>query len=129
MTERTIIDSVTVATGRRRVSATVVLRRGDRGVEATASGGGQPAARWRTVAEAAIAALRQLEPAAEQVTIESAGVQSIGDRELGIAMLVLAVGADDELLAGVAPVRGDRQAEAVARAVLDATNRRLARVR
>lgn len=56
-------------------------------------------------------------------------MQRIGDRELAIVILLLTVDAGDELLAGVAPVRGDHPAEAVARAVLDATNRRLSRPR
>ena len=128
-TERIIVDSVRTEERERRTSATVALRRGDDRVEASADGPDDALARWRIVADAALSALQVLEPAATRVAIESAGVQRIGDRELGIVTLVLSIGPDDELLAGVAPVRVGSEAEAVARAVLDATNRRLARLR
>lgn len=107
----------------------MALRRGDEHTTGTSDGSDHAIARWRIVAEAALAALRQLAPGATNVAIEMAGVQHIGDRELGIVTLVLSAGADDELLAGVAPVRDGGEEEAVARAVLDATNRRLARLR
>jgi hypothetical protein len=127
--ERIVIDSVVFAKQDLRATATVTLHRGDQQVVGEAEGPVASTARWRIVAEAALNALRVLEPAAANVAIEMAGVQRIGDRELGIVTLVLVIPPNEELLAGVAPVRAGAEEDAVARAVLDATNRRLARLR
>jgi hypothetical protein len=128
-TERIIVDSVLVAKQDLRATATVTLRRAGEEVVGTAEGTVASTARWRIVAEATLLALRMLEPAAASVAIEMAGVQRVGDRELAIVTLVLVIPPNEELLAGVAPVRGGAEEDAVARAVLDATNRRLARLR
>jgi hypothetical protein len=127
--ERVIVDSVVVAKHDLHATATVTLRRDDEQVVGTADGTVASTARWRIVAEASLHALRLLEPGAHSVAIEMAGVQRIGDRELGIVTLVLVIPPHEELLAGVAPVRGGSEEDAVARAVLNATNRRLARMR
>jgi hypothetical protein len=127
--DRIIVESVVVAKLDLRANATVTLRRAEEQVIGTAEGTVASSARWRIVAEAALTALRIFEPAARSVAIEMAGVQRIGDRELGIVTLVLVIPPHEELLAGVAPVRGGAEEDAVARAVLDATNRRLARLR
>lgn len=127
--ERVIVDRVLVDKQDTRTTATVNLRRGGQEVVGTAEGTAASTARWRIVAEAALDALRRLEPTAANVAIETAGVQRVGDRELGIVTLVLVTPPHEELLAGVAPVRGGSEEDAVARAVLDATNRRLSRSR
>jgi hypothetical protein len=129
LADRAIVDSVLVAKQDLRAVATVTLRRGEEHVVGTSEGTVASTARWRIVAEATLNALRMLEPAAACIAIEMAGVQRIGDRELGIVTLVLVIPPNEELLAGVAPVRGGAEEDAVARAVLDATNRRLARLR
>ncbi|HVM54169.1 MAG TPA: hypothetical protein VM262_13300 [Acidimicrobiales bacterium] len=128
-TERVVVESVVVAKKELQAVATVTLRHGDDEVVGTAQGTIASTARWRIVAEASLNALRLLEPAACSVAIEMAGVQRVGDRELGIVTLVLVIPPNEELLAGVAPVRGSAEDDAIARAVLDATNRRLARLR
>lgn len=127
--DRVIVESVLVAKQDLRAAATVTLRRGDEQVVGTADGTVASTARWRIVAEASLNALRQLEPDAASVAVEMAGVQRIGDRQLGIVTLIMVIPPHEELLAGVAPVRGGAEEDAVARAVLDATNRRLARLR
>ena len=127
--DRVVVESVLVSKQELRCAATVTLRRGEEQAVGTADGTFASTARWRIVAEAALNALRMLEPAAASVAIEMAGMQKIGDRKLGIVTLLLVVPPNEELLAGVAPVRGGDDEEAVARAVLDATNRRLARLR
>jgi hypothetical protein len=48
-----------------------------------------------------------------------------GEREVALAVLVLVVPPNEELVAGAAPVRAGGAHEAMARAVLDAGNRRL----
>jgi hypothetical protein len=127
--ERVVADSVVVVKQDSRATATVTLRRDGELVVGSADGTVASTARWRVVAEAAVNALRQLEPAAANVSVEMAGVQRIGDRELAIVTLTVALPPNEELLAGVAPVRGGTEEDAVARAVLDATNRRLSRLR
>jgi hypothetical protein len=127
--DRVIVDSVLVAKHELRAKATVTLKRGDDQAVGVAEGTVASSARWRIVAEAALNALRTLEPGASNVSVEMAGVQRIGDRALGIVTLIMVIPPHEELLAGVAPVRGGAEEDAVARAVLDATNRRLARLR
>jgi len=126
---RVVVDSVLVAKHELRAKATVTLRQGDEQAVGVAEGTVASSARWRIVAEAALNALRTLEPGAVTVSVEMAGVQRIGDRALGIVTLIMVIPPHEELLAGVAPVRGGAEEDAVARAVLDATNRRLARLR
>jgi hypothetical protein len=127
--ERITIESVLVAKQDLRATATVTLRRAGEQVVGTAEGTVASTARWRIVAEASVLALRMLEPAAASIAIEMAGIQRVGDRQLAIVTLIMVIPPHEELLAGVAPVRGGAEEDAVARAVLDATNRRLARLR
>ena len=124
-----MVDSVVVSKKELRALCTVTLNRGGDQAVGTAEGTDATTARWRIVAEASLSALRSLEPLADSVAVEMAGVQRIGDRALGIVTLLLVIPPNEELLAGVAPVRGANEEEAVVRAVLDATNRRLARLR
>jgi len=119
--ERVIVESVLIAKQDLRALATVTLRRGDEAVAGTAEGTVASTARWRIVAEASLHALRLLEPGAASVAVETAGVQKIGDRELGIVTLIMVIPPHEELLAGVAPVRGGAEEDAVARAVLNAS--------
>lgn len=127
--ERVAVVGVAMSKRGLRTLASVTLRRGSQQVTGTAEGPNSTAVRWRIVADAALDALRTIEPMAADVSVEMAGVQRIGERALGIVTLVLAMPPDDELLAGVAPVRDADEEDAVVRAVLDATNRRLARLR
>lgn len=127
--DRVVVDSVNIVKQDLRCTGTVRLTRGTETVVGTAEGTVASTARWRIVAEAALNALKLLEPNAASVAVEMAGVQRIGDRELGIVTLIMVIPPNEELLAGVAPVRGNAEEDAVARAVLDATNRRLARLR
>lgn len=126
---RVIVDSVVVAKQDLRAVATVTLRRGSERVIGTSEGTVATTARWRSVADATLDALRLLEPIAASVAVEVAGVQRVGDRELGIVTLVVVMPPNEELLAGIAPVRGGASEDAIARAVLDAANRRLIRSR
>jgi len=126
---RIVVETVTLTKKELRAVATVTLNRGGEQATGCAEGTDATTARWRIVAEAALNALQALEPLAASVAVEMAGVQRIGDRALGIVTLVLVIPPNEELLAGVAPVRGANEDEAVVRAVLDASNRRLARLR
>jgi len=127
---RVAMDSVLVSKADRLATATVTLRRGEESVVGTAHGTVASTARWRIVAEAALAALRLLEPEAANIFIEMAGVHRFGpERSIGVVTLLLVIPPNEEVLAGAAPVRGGGDEDAIVRAVLDATNRRLARLR
>lgn len=126
---RVVVDSAVVAKQDLRAVATVTLRRGDERVIGTSDATAASTARWRIVAEATLEALRRLEPSASSIAVEMAGVQRVGDRELAIVTLILVTPPNEELLAGVAPVRGGAGEDAIARAVLSATNRRILRAR
>jgi hypothetical protein len=85
-------------------------------------------ARHRLVALATVDALRQLEPAAECVDIDHAQIVRIGVHDIAVVSVVFVIPPAEQLVSGSAIVRPQQEADAVARAVLDATNRRLAYV-
>jgi hypothetical protein len=85
-------------------------------------------ARHRLVAMATVDSLRQLEPAAECVDVDHAQIVRIGGNDVAVVTVVFVVPPAEQLVSGSAIVRPQQEADAVARAVLDATNRRLAYV-
>jgi hypothetical protein len=85
-------------------------------------------ARHRLVALATVDSLRQLEPAAECVDIDHAEIVRIGGHDVAVVTVVYVIPPAEQLVSGSAIVRPQQEADAVARAVLDATNRRLAYV-
>jgi hypothetical protein len=85
-------------------------------------------ARHRLVALATVDSLRQLEPAAECVDVDHAEIVRIGGHDVAVVTVVYVLPPAEQLVSGSAIVRPQQEANAVARAVLDATNRRLAYV-
>lgn len=85
--------------------------------------------RFRLIAAATIDALRQIEPIAECVDVDSAQIVRVGTHDVAVVTAVLVVPPTEETVVGSAIVRQNQEAEAIARAVLDATNRRLAQLR
>ena len=85
-------------------------------------------ARHRLVAMATVDSLRQLEPAGECVDIDHAEIMRIGAHDVAVVTVVFVIPPAEQLVSGSAMVRPQQEADAVARAVLDATNRRLAYV-
>ncbi len=83
------------------------------------------ATRHRLVATATLDALRQLEPVAECLDVESAQVVRVGTNEIAVVTVVFVLPGGEQLVSGSALVRDHDEKDAVARAVLDATNRRL----
>ena len=98
-----------------------------RGQEAVgfAEGSVASTARHRLVAVSTIDALRQLQPAAESVDIDSADIVRIGRFDIAVVTVVFVQPPQEQVVSGSAVVRQGLEADAVARAVLDATNRRL----
>jgi hypothetical protein len=101
-------------------SAEVVLRLDGRAVSGRASGKGTRSGVQRLVAEATAHGLAELH--GRHPGVEFADVVTTGDDE--IAVVAVADLAVDDLVTGSAVVRGGNRLDAIARAVLDATNRR-----
>ena len=82
-------------------------------------------ARHRLVAIATVDALRQLEPAAECIDVDSAQILRLDAHDIAVVTVVIVTPPSEQLVSGSAIVRPQQEADAVARAVLDATNRRI----
>ena len=78
------------------------------------------------LAMATVDALRQIEPAAECIDIDHAQILRVGAHDIAVVTVVFVQPPSEQLVSGSAIVRPQQEADAVARAVLDATNRRLA---
>ena len=83
-------------------------------------------ARPYLVAAATLDALRQIEAAADAVHLASAEVSRIGSNRVAVVTVVYVDPPMELFVSGSAIVRNDRD-DAVARALMDATNRRIAR--
>jgi hypothetical protein len=110
-----------------RAEVRVVLVDGDREFTGYAEGSVASLARAQLVASAALDAVRQMEPAAEAVHVATAGVSRVGPSRVAIVTVVYVDPPIELVVSGSAVVRRDRD-DAVVRALLDATNRRLARL-
>lgn len=127
---RPTLDGVVVERRELRCAVTVRLRSGDDIVSGHAEGSVAAASTRRVVAEATLAALVELGPAswASCASVEAANIVRVGDRELAVAVLTVVVPPYEEIITGSAPLRTAGADETVARAVLDACNRRLQRL-
>jgi len=123
------VDSVSAVRAGLQCTAQVVLSSGAEQATGTAEGLVATSSVLRLVAQGTIAALRQLEPAAARADVESATVISLGERSIALATVVIVVPPYEEVCSGSAVVRAAGELDAVARAVLDATNRRLPQLR
>ena len=121
------ITVATVATSRTglRCTAKVGLRRAD--IEELGEAEGTVASGNINIliARATLDALSRHDPRAGRLDVEAAAVQHLGNRSFATASIVLLNPPYEEVLLGSAPVRSAGAEDAVARAVLDATNRRL----
>lgn len=127
--ERINVDGVTADRNGLQCVARVVLSRGDERATGTAEGLVATSSVQRLVAQATIAALRHLEPAAMRADVETATLVRLGDRTVAVSTVVVVVPPYEEIISGSAVVRTAGDFDAIARSVLDATNRRLARLR
>ena len=123
------VDKVSASRTSHEATAEVVLSRGSDISTGTADGIGATSSVLRLVAQATISALRLLEPAAIKADIEAAMVVNLGARQVALTTVVLVVPPYEEVCVGSAVVRSAGELDAVARAVLDATNRRLPQLR
>jgi hypothetical protein len=123
---RSRVSSIQIDAIGLRAQVRVVLIDNDRELTGYAEGSVATAARPQLVAAAALDAVRQGEPAAEAIHITNAEISRIGSNRVAIVTVVYVDPPTELVVSGSAVVRRDRD-DAVARALLDATNRRLAR--
>jgi hypothetical protein len=110
-----------------RAEVRVVLANADREYSGFADGSVASVARGQLVASAALDAVRQFEPAAEAVHVASAEIMRVGSSRVAVVTVVYVDPPAELVVSGSAVVRRDRD-DAIARALLDATNRRLTRM-
>jgi hypothetical protein len=112
------------STGLRSLVRVTLSREGDE-VVGFAEGSVATTARHRLVAHATVDALRQLEAAAGSIDVDHAEVTRVGAHDVAVVTIVFIAPPSEQVVAGAAIVHAQQEADAVARAVLDATNRRL----
>jgi hypothetical protein len=127
--ERVTVDEVGATRTGLHSNTQVVLRLGEAVATGTAEGLVATSTMHRLAAHATLAALRQLEPGSVNADIETAMIVRIGDRAVAVVTVIVIVPPYEEVVAGSAVVRAAGELDAVARAVLDATNRRLPQLR
>jgi hypothetical protein len=123
------VDGVTADRNGLQCTTRVVLTRGDQRATGTAEGLVATSSVLRLIAQATISSLRHLEPAAARADVETATIIRLGDRAIAVTTIVVVVPPYEEVIAGSAVVRSAGEFDAVARSVLDATNRRLPQLR
>jgi hypothetical protein len=123
---RARVGSIIVEAVGLRAQVRVVLVQNEQELTGYAEGSIASAARPQLVASAALDALRQGEPAAEAIHITSAEISRVGSNRVAVVTVVYVDPPSELVVSGSAVVRRDRD-DAVARALLDATNRRLTR--
>src|SRR5688572_5727389 len=123
------VDGVTADRNGLQCTAKVVLTRGDQRSTGTAEGLVATSSVLRLVAQATISALRHLEPAAVRADVETATIIRLGERAVAVTTVIIVVLPYEEVISGSAVVRPAGEFDAVARSVLDATNRRLPQLR
>jgi hypothetical protein len=123
---RPSVIAITAEANGLRSLVRVTLGREEEEAVGFAEGSIATTARHRLVAVATVDALRQLEPAAECIDIDSVQIVRIDANDIAVVTVVFVMPPSEQLVSGSAIVRPQQEADAVARAVLDATNRRIA---
>ena len=119
-----LVHVVSEVTGLRNLVRVTLSHSGEESV-GFAEGSVASTARHRLVAAATVDALRQLQSAAECLDIDSAQVVRVGVHDVAIVTVVFVIPPAEQMVSGSAIVRDHLDADAIVRAVLDATNRRL----
>ena len=123
---RPSVVAITAEANGLRSLVRVTLARDDEEAVGFAEGSIATTARHRLVAAATVDSLRQLEPAAECIDVDSAQILRVDAHDIAVVTVVFVMPPSEQLVSGSAIVRPQQEADAVARAVLDATNRRIA---
>ncbi|MFM7225739.1 MAG: hypothetical protein ACKOBG_11230 [Actinomycetota bacterium] len=122
---RASILAITAEANGLRSLVRVTIARDDEEAVGFAEGSIASTARHRLIAASTVDALRQLDPAAECIDVDHAQVVRVGAHDVAVVTVVFVVPPTEQMVSGSALVRAQGEADAVARAVLDATNRRL----
>jgi hypothetical protein len=120
-----IVGLIAESSGVRSLVRVTLVREGGKAV-GFAEGSVATTARHRLVASATIDALRQLERGAGSIDVEDAQVVRVGAHDVALVTIVFMSPPAEQCVVGSALVGSQTEADAIARAVLDATNRRLA---
>ena len=125
---RVMIDRVAVTQSGSRATAEVTLRDGDDEHRGEADGASSTSGRHRAIAHATLAAVRPL--LADDCVAELEGIEVTGvlSHRVAVALVDFHTGRSELTLSGSALVR-DAEADAIARAVLDALNRSIVEAR
>ena len=124
--ERAVLRHVNAEANGLRSLVRVTLAHGDREAVGFAEGSVASSARHRLVAAATLDALRQVQPAAECCDVDAAQILRVGAEDVAVVTATFVLPTGEQVLSGSAVVRRHDESAAIARAVLDATNRRLA---
>jgi hypothetical protein len=124
--DRVLIASITTQNTGFEATTTVSLAHRGRLYDGTSTAPSTTSSRPRAVARATLAAVLQILNAGA-CDIEIAQIVSVGGRDVAVSLVQVVTSDGEHIVTGSALVRGD-DADAVARSVLDALNRRLAEV-
>lgn len=122
-TGRVAIDGVLVINGEGTSRAVVTVRMGAQVATGTSVFVPAGSAMRRGVAEAALTGVLELLGARHDLAVDNALLLQVPPHEIALVTLATVSGAGDDALVGAAPVRSAGANEALARAVLDASNR------
>lgn len=123
---RTRLELVSSTTDGRRCRLEVWLGRSGRRAIGVVEGSASASLGARLAADATLSALAQLQPVAADAAVQGAAVIALGQHRLAVVSLVLVTDTAEVVMSGSALLGPGGEHDAVARAVLDATNRRLA---
>jgi hypothetical protein len=121
---RVLIATITAQTTGLESTATVTLASAGTLYDGTATAPATASSRPRLIARATLNAVSALMPLGA-CDIEYAQITQVGGREVAVSIVQVVTPDGEQIVTGSALVRGD-EADAVARSVLDALNRRLA---
>ncbi|HWL37372.1 MAG TPA: hypothetical protein VNQ77_14405 [Frankiaceae bacterium] len=121
---RVLIATITAQTTGLESTATVTLASAGTLYDGTATAPATASSRPRLIARATLNAVSALMPLGA-CDIEYAQIAQVGGREVAVSIVQVVTPDGEQIVTGSALVRGD-EADAVARSVLDALNRRLA---
>lgn len=122
---RLILEKVVLHRHEVTFTATVVLRSGNETFQGSVCASVAGAATRRAVAEATLKAIEDHWTKAPLAAVETVNVVPVGQREVALVVLAVVTPSSEEVVVGAAPVRSDGVDQSIARAVLDASNRRL----
>jgi hypothetical protein len=120
---RVLIATITAQTTGLESTATVTLASAGTLYDGNATAPATASSRARLIARATLQAIGALMPVGA-CDIEYAQITQVGGREVAVSIVQLVTPDGESIVTGSALVRGD-EADAVARSVLDALNRRL----